>query len=247
MITTKLEFPLNFCSSTQKQRTQEIPNKLNLLLIDNIQSHSHFIQLNLIINALKAQTPIIIINLNQTTHYWHTLLQKQGIQPQSNQYKNLFKSIQILPNQPIQQLIKHELEQNKQQQQPPPLIIIDDLTSIIWATDRSSDNLIHEFYSILPSELDLDFSLVLTFHDDLLQSNQRDREVLQHIINRSHIIIRTRALGAQGQGELIIQRGPGYTNDLDLPITLSTDQTTQFKIIDNSVTFHPKGLDKGFI
>ncbi|KAI9617521.1 hypothetical protein H4Q26_012818 [Puccinia striiformis f. sp. tritici PST-130] len=48
--------------------------------------------------------------------------------------------------------------------------------------------------SILPKQLGLDFSLILVFHDDLVKSNQRDRVIFNHLVNRSDIIIRTRAI-----------------------------------------------------
>ncbi|POW01903.1 hypothetical protein PSTT_12181 [Puccinia striiformis] len=168
---------------------------------------------------------------------------KQAIPQQHKQ--NLFTTVAF--DQIEQDNLSAKLEVLIKSQSKPPLVIIDDLSSIIWAGDRSALQLIESFKSILPKQLGLDFSLILVFHDDLVKSNQRDRVIFNHLVNRSDIIIRTRAIGGQGQGELIVQRGPAYLSDLNLPITLSNEQTTQYKITDNSVRFHPKGLDRGFI
>ncbi|KAH9816753.1 hypothetical protein DFH28DRAFT_1158429 [Melampsora americana] len=49
------------------------------------------------------------------------------------------------------------------------------------------------------------------------------------------------------QHELTILRGPALLSDLKLPVTLSQDTITQYRIHDNSVSYHTKGLDKGFL
>ncbi|OAV97345.1 hypothetical protein PTTG_07224 [Puccinia triticina 1-1 BBBD Race 1] len=233
---TPHRFPLSFVHS-DAGRAELLPAGASLLLLDSIHAPASFILLHFLAAALRKHRPVILLNLSQPAGYWTSLLQKQGIQPESAQYKHLLTTIDQL----------EQLEPSIKLQQSSPLVIIDDLSSIIWASERPADQLIDAFQAFLPAQLKSPFSLVSVFHQDLVHTNKRDREIFNHLINRYHIILRTRALGGQGRGELIIQRGPGYLSDLNLPITLSSEQTTQYKITDNSLSFYPKGLDKAFI
>lgn len=255
--------PSSVSSSASEHRSERIPDRLQALVIDNIHSPATFIILNFITKALKSNPPrpVLLFNSNHPYDLWLTLLQKQGILPNSPTYKNLLKisdaweSIHALGSDPspkvrnrcleiVRDEVKGLLHSSDQQT---PLLIVDDLTTWIWSNDRGTHELIDCFHSFYPSKHPTPFSLVLVFHDDLLNSNRRDRDVFDHLLSRSNVVLRTRSLGGHGHGELLIYRGASHLTDINLPVTLSTNQTTQYRIIDNAVTFYPKGLDRGFI
>ncbi|KAA1113577.1 hypothetical protein PGT21_033812 [Puccinia graminis f. sp. tritici] len=218
-----------------------IPAKLSLLLVDSIDSPANFILLQLISNALRNHRAVILLLTDHDQNYWLSLLNKNRV----NQL--LLTIIQPKLDEDIKLLLTQQLTKSKNKN---PLVIINNLSSIIWNNNLPTQQLTQSFKALLPSQLNHDFSLVYLFHNDLIKNNNnRDREIFIQLINSSDIILRTRALGgqAQTQGELIIQRGPAYLGDLNLPITTSSDRTVQFKIQDHSVSFHPKGLDKAFI
>ncbi|KAG0149540.1 hypothetical protein CROQUDRAFT_39797, partial [Cronartium quercuum f. sp. fusiforme G11] len=81
----------------------------------------------------------------------------------------------------------------------------------------------------------------------MTQEEQEDTYLFHNLSSHSHVILKTRNLGLQGAGELAVLRGPALLSDYNLPVTLSPELITQYRIQDNTVTYQTKGLDKGFL
>ncbi|KAI8455420.1 hypothetical protein BY996DRAFT_6413173 [Phakopsora pachyrhizi] len=156
-----------------------------------------------------------------------------------------------------------------------PLLMIDDLSTICWfGIDLVKIDLFLKRIEKLQRQYQ--FSLVTVFHTDCLDSTRKlssknfpnqpramndcykkfehdlevdkDRVLLDILVRKSDLILRTRTLGSLGLGELEIIRGPNLmTLSPHIPFTLSLNSTIQYRIDDNRVTYYPKGLDKGFI
>lgn len=263
------QIPLSFAVDSNKRTHLDIPNGTSLLVIDNISAPGVFLTLNFVSKALKNGRPVILVNFTDSETNWDSLLQKQGVLPASVK-KRLYKYVSGLPiiqddhetgsklRVRLCELIEREVVgMLESDMMLPPLLVIDDLTTLLWLGE-SVDDLItmSQYLSGLQSTAKI--SLLIIFHTDRLLPTRQpnrlgssytipDRHLRDELIDRSDVVIRTRSLGAQGLGELLISRGPSYILDPQLPVTLSLDLTTQYRIDDNSVTYYPKGLDKGFI
>jgi hypothetical protein len=153
MYITMSKFPLDYYSSAQEGggiRTEQIPAKLSLLVLDSIDSPAHFVLLELISTALRADRPVILLlseDGQQQEEYWLSLLQKNRItRQQQQQLLTITTIIPLEPLEPLLQLLQASSHHN-------PLLIINSLSSIIWDNNQPSHQLTHTFRSLLPSQL----------------------------------------------------------------------------------------------
>ncbi|MBW0469013.1 hypothetical protein O181_008728 [Austropuccinia psidii MF-1] len=258
--TTTKEFPLTFAAfgpQSDAPRLEQIPTSSAVLLVDRINAPATFIVLNFITKALKRRRPIWFLSYNHFREHWESLIQKQGIQ--SSLLQSLFKFQHVLEFEPmtlqsspsdwldmLSDLIKQQIsELCEPGHEPTPLVIIDDISSLMWS-GASLEELIRFSKGFYPIYNELQYSLVAVLHGDLMD-DQENQILFNQLVHMSHVILRTSSLGGQGLGELTISRGPLCLDDMHLPVTISANQTTQYRIDDNSVTFYPKGLDRAFI